>query len=286
MPEFVELVIGLHRREQGGGIAAGLLSPAPGHTPQYQTCASESPCKTRTRGAIARSSPKSCRHPARLPPNNDFGIIEQRQHQRDRPCGVDPKGGLARGTPCFRVRSGQSRKRAQGNNRSALGCIHLLRRPCLCPPGSWGHVPGPPEKGEPLVDSLCVLVLVNRHIRFSAAERHSSVARRSVRVHCSTGDTSHVLVGDGSELVANLKEIARLLLRLSVEVSAEAFGNGNHNAGSGRPITCEDTEDESTRRTPQILLRRRTVPQNHVHPRARPQWQGRLREAPDREWPD
>src|SRR5262245_55761059 len=36
------------------------------------------------------------------------------------------------------------------------------------------------------------------------------------------------------------KEIAGLLLRLDVEVSADARGIGNHDAGSGRPVTCEE----------------------------------------------
>ena len=55
VPEFVELVIGLHRREQGGGIAAGLLPiPAQGIRRSTRTCASESPCKTRTSGIMAR----------------------------------------------------------------------------------------------------------------------------------------------------------------------------------------------------------------------------------------
>ena len=57
---------------------------------------------------------------------------------------------------------------------------------------------------------------------------------------------------------------------------------GNHDAGSGRPVTKEDMRCMNYNQPTPILLRRRSARQKHVHPRARSQGQDRLRAGPAR----
>ena len=83
-------------------------------------------------------------------------------------------------------------------------------------------------------------------------------------------DTSHGLRSDGPHLSPSITR-SRVAPVRSVDLSADALGAGNHEAGSGRPSPPEVTSHAELQPTTPILRRRRSARQNPLrpHPRSR-----------------